>query len=476
MISYQTYYRKIYSLLFQGKVHIIFFIGLLCRLCLTGQFPDCYDSINFALGLHDYDPALLQPHFPGYPVYILISHGFYALFHDDVLALVLPNALFGSFLVYPLFTLTRKLFSEWVATATIVLYLINPLCWIQAERPVSDMTGMFFLVLSSSHLCSFYHEKRKYLLFFGSLLLGITMGVRPSYFPFFVLWLWVMYIAARNTNHFKGNTGYGIIGLAVGLCMWLIPYMLFIGWSPFFQQGVSFLRGHFTDWGGTILTYGGKKRVISFMQSIWLYGLGGWWYGTSPLRLIPSFLMGIFILYPYCQKGATVHRCFFLYYGIPYLLWIFFGQNVTQSRHVMPLIPILLMIIAYGLHKVYQKSSKMLSFLCMGTLIASLSIISFKILISYYDMLSIRIYCGIEKRMFDYYAPQWDARMVRNIEEMYYDLKSSYNPPQKIILLRKSDVNTFGLTHSATLKKVFSTNPYTDGMGGNLALFTLYVP
>ena len=32
------------------------------------------DSINFALGLRHFDPALHQPHPPGYPLYIALGH------------------------------------------------------------------------------------------------------------------------------------------------------------------------------------------------------------------------------------------------------------------------------------------------------------------------------------------------------------------------------------------------------------------
>ena len=32
------------------------------------------DSINFALGLRHFDPALHQPHPPGYPVYMVLGH------------------------------------------------------------------------------------------------------------------------------------------------------------------------------------------------------------------------------------------------------------------------------------------------------------------------------------------------------------------------------------------------------------------
>src|SRR5262245_11276013 len=37
------------------------------------------DSLNFALGLRHFDPALHQPHPPGYPVYIALGRASYAL-------------------------------------------------------------------------------------------------------------------------------------------------------------------------------------------------------------------------------------------------------------------------------------------------------------------------------------------------------------------------------------------------------------
>src|SRR5438093_7595344 len=45
-----------------------------------------YDSINFALGLRDFNPALHQPHPPGYPVYIALGRALLA-----VVSLVRPT-------------------------------------------------------------------------------------------------------------------------------------------------------------------------------------------------------------------------------------------------------------------------------------------------------------------------------------------------------------------------------------------------
>src|SRR6478672_12850498 len=53
---------------------------LLAVLYLAAHIPflapslEDIDSINFALGLRHFDPALHQPHPPGYPVYMLMGH------------------------------------------------------------------------------------------------------------------------------------------------------------------------------------------------------------------------------------------------------------------------------------------------------------------------------------------------------------------------------------------------------------------
>src|SRR5690349_3121155 len=43
---------------------------LLIHLPFLAPALEDIDSINFALGLHHYDPSLHQPHPPGYPVFI----------------------------------------------------------------------------------------------------------------------------------------------------------------------------------------------------------------------------------------------------------------------------------------------------------------------------------------------------------------------------------------------------------------------
>ncbi len=108
------------------------------------------------------------------------------------------------------------MFAEKTAILTAILYTINPLCWMQSERPASDTTGTFFILLSIKFLFSafdaarygactlnygknasvsyhlFWRVKKNahlyggYCLFFGSLFLGIGLGGQAfRIFPLF---------------------------------------------------------------------------------------------------------------------------------------------------------------------------------------------------------------------------------------------------------------------------------------------------
>ena len=471
---------------FRCRVHILFFICFLTRLCFVGRYLDSCDSIDFALGLHDYDLSLLQPHFPGYPVYMVASSLFFKLSHQDVWSLAMPGVLFGSITVYPLSLLTRQLFSERVAILTAVLYLINPLCWLQAERPTSDAMGLFF-VMSATYFLYRCLSDRNYL-FLGSLFLGFGLGVRLSYFPFIALWMGILlYLAIQKMHFFKDVILYGLMGLVIGVCVWFLPQISYVGRHLFWGNCLSFSRGHFTDWGGSVITFGGLGRVTCLVKSIWVYGLGGWWNDASFLRLTASLIMIASLLYSF-KRYRFDRRGFFLgLYVIPYMIWVILGQNVMNPRHILPIIPVALMLIAYGLCKVYEEINKGISIILTVAFVISMSVISVKLVLQYhndvpspvrliqfierrFDSLSTRIYCNKEKRFFDYYAPQWDVRRIRDVAGLNIDLKSSLYKPQNILIVRAlRKIEEFEANNPPII--TFEVNPYSDNMKTKLSLY-----
>lgn len=478
-------------------------ICMVSRLLFIGEYLEGWDSIDFALGLHDYDIAYYQPHFPGYPVYMFLCWLVHLFADNDTIALIIPGAVLGSAALMPLFYLAKRMFSEEVAWITVFIYIVNPLCWLQSEKAFSDAVGLFFIILSAQLLfyaCTSGSYALRYLIS-GGVLLGICLGVRLSYFPFIILWLYVLRTLSKS-DRWKMTIRYGVFGFVAGISVWLIPLACYTGLKPFIINGVSFTFGHFGDWGGSVVTSQNiVSRFLDFMWCVFCNGLGFWCYDTSVFRVLPSIIMGLGILFYLRYARFDSKTRFITFYMAPYFLWVFFGQNLEKPRHVLPLIPVIIICISAGLVRLnnakysysylnlikYNYSSPYHLFI--GILIMSMSIISVRLvydhknepvaqmqLLDYvgrnYDSHSTRIYCRETKRLFEYYAPLWDARRVRNINDLQYDKGASLVTPEVILSTSKVDgVNS--ITNNSKVVAEFENNRYINNPYHKLTLYTI---
>ena len=65
----------------------------LTRTVFRSRFLYDLDSVNFALALQRFDPAVHQPHPPGYFLYVCLGKLSNAIFHDANTALVIISIL-----------------------------------------------------------------------------------------------------------------------------------------------------------------------------------------------------------------------------------------------------------------------------------------------------------------------------------------------------------------------------------------------
>ena len=193
------------------------------------------------------------------------------------------------------------------------------------------------------------------------------------------------------------------------------------------------------------------------------------------------------LLYSFKRRQFDRRGFFLGLYVIPYMIWVILGQNVMNPRHILPIIPIALMLIAYGLCKVYEEINKGISIILTVAFVVSMSVMSVKLVLQYhgdvpapvrliqfiekqFDCLSTKIYCGGEKRFFGYYAPPWDVRKIRDVAGLNIDLKSSLYKPQNILILHTVRVNEeFGIKNLPVI--MFEGNPYTDDTKEGLLLY-----
>ncbi|OHB88554.1 MAG: hypothetical protein A3D13_02610 [Planctomycetes bacterium RIFCSPHIGHO2_02_FULL_40_12] len=500
---------KTYTKVKDSRSNALIVLAALMAICMTsrllfmGEYLEGWDSVDFALGLHDYDIAYYQPHFPGYPVYMFLCRLVHLFTDNDILALTVPGAILGSAVLMPLFYLAKRMFSEEVAWITALIYIVNPLCWLQSEKALSDAVGLFFVILSAQLLfyaCASGSYALRYLIS-GSVLLGICLGVRLSYFPFIILWLYVLRTLSKSDRG-KMTIRYGVFGFVAGISIWLIPLAYYTGLTQLIINGVSFVFGHFGDWGGSVVTSQNMpSRFLDFMWCVFCNGLGFWCYDTSIFRVLPSIIMGLGIIFYLRHTGFDYKTRYITFYMAPYFLWVFFGQNLEKPRHVLPLIPVIIICISAGLARLnnakYSYSYlNLIKYNCsspyhlfIGILIMSMSIISVRLVYAHkkepvaqiqlldyvgrnYNSHSTRIYCWETKRLFEYYAPLWDTRRVRDIDDLQYDIEASLVTPEVILSTSKVDgVNS--ITNNSKVVAEFKNNRYINKPYYKLTLYDL---
>src|SRR5207237_7052086 len=128
-------------------------VYLLAHLPFLAPSLEDIDSINFALGLRHFDPALHQPHPPGYPVYMLLGHISLPIVERvtsltpveaEARALAIWSAIGGALCIFAAWSLFSSLgVGGWSVEVWVTLLLAaSPILWMTGLRPMSDMPGL----------------------------------------------------------------------------------------------------------------------------------------------------------------------------------------------------------------------------------------------------------------------------------------------------------------------------------------------
>ena len=94
---------------FQAGLTLLALVFLALHLPYLPASLEDLDSINFALGIRQFDVAHHQPHPPGYPVFIVIAKAMHAVVPAEATALGLLSVAAGSLGVLALAALFRRL-------------------------------------------------------------------------------------------------------------------------------------------------------------------------------------------------------------------------------------------------------------------------------------------------------------------------------------------------------------------------------
>ena len=215
------------------------FIGCAALYFLT-RTPalDEWDSVQFALGVGDFDLWKHQPHPPGYPLYIaagwLFSHALRLPIPD---ALHLVSALGGGLFVACWFALAARHFGRAAAWTLAVALATLLITWMSATKVLSDplATGLLSLTLLLADRCRRVSVENAVPRLAALALAGAAAtGARPQNFGVVLLIVCLATAACRPILPLPHGRRWAVaLGVLVGGCLlWLLPTMFLQARAP----------------------------------------------------------------------------------------------------------------------------------------------------------------------------------------------------------------------------------------------------
>ncbi|MBI0577108.1 hypothetical protein IEC97_07025 [Neobacillus cucumis] len=330
---------------------ISIFIVFLSQLIYINPFVSSWDQVDFSLAVQRFDLMEMQPHFPGYPFFILGGKLLHLVVSQPSQALTAFAILFYASALFPLYRLLRKRISRpYSFLVTSVMYTTS-YCVITVNQPMSEgpaLAAMWWYVWGLEHAIN---SKYNWVMLVPLALLSLLLGIRLSYLPFAIGLFYLFYLKVKNDKiPIKKILYYSIWGAILQL-IWVIGLILSEGsLKGFIKLSLAFTSGHFTDWGGAIET-----DHISFFERVYLFI---WknilWTGTfaeSWLTAILFFILIGIILFQRIKKNQPTNTLLYWLFS-SYFLWALLAQNIEKARHVLPIV---LMFILFVMLKLFLK-------------------------------------------------------------------------------------------------------------------------
>lgn len=314
----------------------------------TAQLPATWDQVDFVLAVDRFDLLAMQPHFPGYPYYILggiIAHHWIS---DPGTALIVFNLIVMISSIVPIYGISRKYTTHAKSLLIVAGMHSTAYLWILSAQPMAETSALALLCwywwsLSKATDSTSYGWQLMPLFVFS-----LIMGIRLSYLAFGIgiVLLWVY-------DYLRGRaTGYSFRWLLFRLFGWIAWTMLFQSiWivglvmsagdvSGFILMAMAFTGGHFNDWGGTA-----SISVIELLQRLFTLLVHNLiWTGVAVQSISLAVLLIVslsFIIYSSKKvqwAQLDLFARWFVVMGVAYMVFAWLAQNIDKPRHIAPLI------------------------------------------------------------------------------------------------------------------------------------------
>lgn len=206
------------------RVAAIFLVAAAVRIPFRATYLVNWDSVNFALGVGNFDLASHQPHPPGYLGYVLLGRFIEWFVGDPVVALTTISVVAGAGATAGVYLLATRLVSERASLIAAGLFGTSPLVWYYSEVPLTYIVEvalalpLALLVLEARKRVSPRH------LYAAAALMAVMGAIRQTSL---ILFLPLLLYAALVFDWRTRIRGAAVLsGLVL---VWLIPLLVMSG-------------------------------------------------------------------------------------------------------------------------------------------------------------------------------------------------------------------------------------------------------
>ncbi len=331
---------------------IILILCLFSRLITSIYYIEDIDSLRFAFSILEYDLTKFQPHFPGYPVFCFLAKNIYFITKNMGVTFSIIGGFSVFYIIYYLLKITHNEINSLAGIFLSFVIFFNPLFWLMSTRYMPDILGLAIVIVIFYELILRKNDTSR--LYIGFFLTGILAGIRLSYLPVLIIPFITQIVNSKNKIKL-------IVVFFCGISIWLFPLIWVTGFESLLSTAFIHTHGHFMDFGGSIIT---EKHLISrfahLVESIWADGMGGYWLNRSWVTAIFSLFLATLLILGLKMlltnwKNEKVLKIIFSSIMV-YLLWIFFFQNIIfKSRHVLPILIFLFIMLNLGFKYILTK-------------------------------------------------------------------------------------------------------------------------
>ena len=338
-------------------------------LFLAGHVPwlapalEDVDSQNFALALRDFNPALHQPHPPGYPIFVALGKLAFLFGVTEAHALAIWGPIFGVLAIGALVQLFRAVEGSaggaLVETSTrallaTLLTVVCPLFWFTAVRPMSDVPGLAIALLAQSLLATaFWRQQGMHvtdrasikasgrLIVLGAFVAALALGVRLQTI-YLTAPLFLLVIVHRIGRDAAGALLGSSLSFTIGVLLWAVPMVVAAGGPAAYLGALGSQAGE--DFSGVDML---ARNPTPRRLALGLVHTLVFPWGSNVLGGVMVGLLGLgtVLLLWRARRSAVLLGTL----ALPYAMFHLVFQETVTTRYALPLVPAFAYTVVFGL-------------------------------------------------------------------------------------------------------------------------------